>query len=95
MKKLYRKLRKIDSQIQQVKDAIEMAPSLPYYKLFGGDEEKEKDLQEFNSQLKDLYNQKSAILDRMEQKIHCLKADVAEEERKCILEKNKELSHAD
>lgn len=93
MKKLYRKLRKIDSQIEQVKDAIEMAPSLPYYRMFGGDEEKEKDLQEFHQHHKDLLNQKSALLDRMTQKINCMKADVAEEERKCILEKNKELNH--
>jgi len=88
MKKILRKLKNVDMLIRETERAIENAPQLPYYKMFGGHSELERDLSEFNTKLKNLLSEKFALLETLELKIRCIKIDISEKERCVIVNKN-------
>ena len=88
MKKLLRKLKNINLLIRETERAIETAPQLPYYKIFGGNDELERDLLQFNTKLKDLLSTKFALLETLELKIRCIKTNLSEKERNVTIGKN-------
>jgi hypothetical protein len=87
MTKLFKKIKKVDKSIDEKKNelSVTMDPLNGYYLLISNEEERKRDIQEINYELKILYCKKHSLLETLERDIHIEKVDISNIERKLTL----------
>ena len=71
MKKLFKQLKQINSFLHELDVTERNILELPYYKIFGNESERKKDLQEVNTKRAEYLNKKHNVLENIQ--IECEK----------------------
>lgn len=87
MKKLLKKLKKIDFKIVAKKAEIFNINDSAYYVVFGNEVDRTRDLEEVKHELLDLMNLKHATLDSLSIAMNLEKADLSTYQRTLLLAK--------
>lgn len=88
MKKLFKKIKKNGRDILELDCRIEDIKTMPYYKIFGSEPERERDLKDCYKHKKTLLDARQAMLERLKIEIELELAQISNQQRDnkiCIL----------
>lgn len=69
MEKTAKKIKETKWDIEDIKSQIENVKTLPYYSVFGRENERERDLKECREKLKQKYNELHSLLEKLTQEV--------------------------
>lgn len=85
MKKLFRNLKRIDLLISQTEDQIHVVERSEFYSVFGTEKDRQNDIANLNSSIKDFLSEKFAILENIQRQASLDMMDISSYERKVTL----------
>nr|WP_299488668.1 hypothetical protein [uncultured Allomuricauda sp.] len=88
MKRLISKLNNNEKMLELIHQEGENIKSLPYYKIFGTEEERTNDLEEVRNRKKQYLTERYSILESIGIEVEKQKARVSELERENLLEES-------